>query len=140
MKKVANKSIWMTGNDFLLDTNIVSGWLKGEVSIAKNIAGANNVYIPVIVIGELYYGALYATQTRKNISDIQRISLICNVLAIDESTAFHYGEIKCALRKIGKPIPENDIWIAAIALQHSLTIVTRDKHFNEIQAISIKRW
>ena len=59
---------------------------------------------------------------------------------MDELTTLAYGTIKAALRKKGKPIPENDIWIAAIASQHNLTIVTRDKHFKEVDGLKIKKW
>lgn len=130
----------MTGNKFLLDTNIIAAWLKGEVSIAKKIDKAKEVHIPIIVVGELYYGALYSTHVQKNIRDIQSIISHYNVLPIDEETAIAYGNIKSALRKKGKLIPENDIWIASIAQRYQLTIVTRDKHFSEIESISLKNW
>lgn len=130
----------MTGNKFLLDTNIITAWLKGESVIADKIDRAKEVHIPIIVIGELYYGALYSTHVQKNISDIQSITDHYNVLPIDEAVTIAYGIIKAELRKKGKPIPENDIWIAAIAKRYHLTIVTRDKHFKEIESISIKNW
>ena len=137
---VVNKLTPMTGNKFLLDTNIISAWLKGESAIADKIDKAGEIHIPVIVIGELYYGALFSTQTEKNISDIQRITRHYNLLPTNEFTALVYGEIKATLRKKGKPIPENDIWIAAIARQHNFTIVTRDKHFSAIEGLKTKRW
>ena len=84
----------MTGNKFLLDTNIVTAWLKGEVSIADKIDKAKEVHIPIIVIGELYYGALYSTHVQKNIRDIQKITAHYNVLYIDETAAIVYGTIK----------------------------------------------
>jgi len=52
----------------------------------------------------------------------------------------HYGQIKSQLKSKGRPLPENDIWIAAIASQHSLKIITRDKHFNEIDSVSLEEW
>jgi tRNA(fMet)-specific endonuclease VapC len=61
-------------------------------------------------------------------------------LKVDEETTIAYGNIKAALRKKGKPIPENDIWIAAIAKRYELVVVTRDKHFKEIESINIKSW
>jgi tRNA(fMet)-specific endonuclease VapC len=61
-------------------------------------------------------------------------------LKVDEETSLAYGNIKAALRKKGKPIPENDIWIAAIAEQHKLIVITRDKHFKEIESIKLKSW
>ncbi|MBY0481736.1 MAG: type II toxin-antitoxin system VapC family toxin [Chitinophagaceae bacterium] len=130
----------MTGNKFLLDTNIIAAWLTGEASVADKIDGAKELHIPIIVIGELYYGALYSTHVQKNMKDIQKIIKYYNVLGIDEETTIVYGKIKAALRKKGKPIPENDIWIAAIAQRYKLTIVTRDKHFKEIDSISLKSW
>ena len=94
----------------------------------------------VIVIGELYYGAYYSTQKEKGVTDIQEIAGRYRLLPVQEDTALAYGKIKAALRKKGTPIPENDIWIAAIAIKHNLTVVTRDKHFDEIDGLKIKKW
>jgi len=62
------------------------------------------------------------------------------VLACDTETAREYGQIKNSLRAKGKPIPENDIWIAAIAIQYDLTLVTRDGHFTEIEGLATETW
>ena len=130
----------MIGNSFLLDTNIIIALLKGESVIAEKIDKASNVHIPVIVIGELYYGSLYSSNIEKNIKDIESLASRYNVLDIDEAVARSYGHIKTNLRKNGTPIPENDIWIAALAKRHELTLVTRDKHFKEVESISIENW
>ena len=130
----------MTGNKFLLDTNIITAWLKGETAIAERIDKAKGIFIPAIVLGELYYGAFYSTHIRKNIGNIQKIIDNYTILNIDNETAAIYGNLKASLRKKGKPIPENDIWIAAIAEQYKLIIVTRDKHFKEVEDITIRKW
>ena len=131
----------MTGNKYLLDTNIIAAWLKGEKGVTDKIAkDKRQIQIPVIVIGELYYGAMYSTHTQKNVEDIETIISNFDVLPIDVDTTIVYGEIKAALRKKGKPLPENDIWIAAIAQRYKLTIITRDKHFKEIESITVKSW
>ena len=130
----------MTGNRYILDTNIVSAWLKGEVVIADNIDSAESVFIPISVVGELYYGASFSTQVEKNTADIKNITSRYPILSLDEETTTVYGTIKANLRKKGKPIPENDIWIAAIAIQNDLILVTRDSHFNEIEEISLSAW
>lgn len=130
----------MTGNKFLLDTNIIAAWFNGEVKIADKIDKAKEVHIPIIAVGELYYGAAYSIQIEKNIKNIQSITNRYNVLQIDVETTKLYGAIKAVLRKKGKPIPENDIWIAAIAQRNQLTLVTRDKHFKEIESLSLKNW
>jgi len=75
----------MTGNKFLLDTNIIAAWLKGEKLVADQIDKAKKIHIPIIAIGELYYGALYSTRVEKNVSDIKRITSYYNVLLIDEA-------------------------------------------------------
>jgi tRNA(fMet)-specific endonuclease VapC len=83
----------MIGNNFLLDTNIITAWLKGEASVADKIDKAKGIHIPVIVLGELYYGALYSTQVEKNIKAIKSITSHYNVLQIDEETTIAYGTI-----------------------------------------------
>lgn len=130
----------MTGNKVLLDTNIISALLKGEPGIADKIDSTKSVFIPVIALGELYYGASYSKHVNKNTRNAQKIAQSYPLLLVDEETAVKYGSIKAALRKKGTPIPENDIWIAAIALQHDLTVITRDKHFKEVDGLSIQNW
>ena len=130
----------MIGNKFLLDTNIISALLKGEVAIADKIDKAKKVCIPIIVLGELYYGASYSAHTEKNINDIQKLTARYDVMLVDEETAVIYGNIKTSLRKKGKPIPENDIWIAAIAQCHNFIVATRDKHFKAIDDLMVKHW
>lgn len=130
----------MSGDKVLLDTNIISALLKGEKSIAENIEKSSLVYIPIIALGELYYGAGYSTHVQKNTNVVKKVASRFRLLLIDEDTTLEYGKIKSGLRKRGTPIPENDIWIAAIATHHKLTLVTRDKHFNEIAGLKIKTW
>jgi tRNA(fMet)-specific endonuclease VapC len=129
-----NKFMKMTGNNFLLDTNILTALFSGDSGIADKIDKANAVYIPVIAAGELYYGAAYSAQVKKNLKNLVLLTGRFEVLNINQETAQVYGTVKSMLRKKGRPIPENDIWIAAISL------VTQDKHFKEIDGLSIKYW
>ena len=130
----------MTGNSVLLDTNIISALLMGDVNVADNIDAAKEAFIPIIVIGELHYGAQYSANIQKNTNNINKLIERYGILKTDEQTAEVYGVLKASLRRKGKPIPENDIWIAAIAHQHGLTLVTRDKHFSEIDELKIIAW
>ena len=130
----------MTGNKFLLDTNIIVAWLNGDKSIADKIDKADLVFIPVIVSGELFYGAMHSSHVQKNFLKITTLIRSYPTLPIDEGTSIEYAKIKAELRIKGKPIPENDIWIAALANQHNLVLITRDKHFKEISDISLKKW
>lgn len=130
----------MIGNSVLLDTNIISALLTGDVAIADNIDAVQEAFIPVIVLGELHYGAQYSANIQKNTNNINKLIERYGILKADEQTAEVYGVLKASLRRKGKPIPENDIWIAAIAYQHDLTLITRDKHFSEIDELKIIAW
>lgn len=97
----------------------------------------DEVFISATVIGELYYGAYKSNDVVKHIDQVQAFINNCRLLEVDKTTANTYGNIKAKLAKKGKPIPENDIWIGAIALQHNLPLYTTDAHFKEIDGITL---
>ncbi len=124
----------------LLDTNIVIALFVDDSAVKENLAKTDEVFVPSIVIGELNYGARKSARSKENLARIDDFAESNMVLSCDAGTAQFYGEIKNALRVKGHPIPENDIWIAAIALQHGLTLITRDAHFSEIENLKILAW
>lgn len=124
----------------LLDTNIVIALFADESAVKENLARTDEIFVSSIMIGELYYGAHKSARSKENIARIDEFAQGNIVLACDAGTATFYGEIKNALRLKGHPIPENDIWIAAIALQHDLILVSRDAHFSEIEGLKILMW
>lgn len=131
----------MNGNNYLLDTNIVIGLFANEPTITEKINSIpDNIFIPSIVIGELFYGAEQSTRKNENLKKIEELAESSLILDCDVDTASLYGKIKNQLKLKGTPIPENDIWIASIAKQHQLTLVTRDKHFKNIEVIIIENW
>jgi tRNA(fMet)-specific endonuclease VapC len=97
--------------------------------VQEHLASAAEMFLPVIVFGELYYGSCKSTRVTENLLRIGEFATSNTILINDRDPAREYGEIKNALRVKGQPIPENDIWIAAIAKQHNLTLATRDAHF-----------
>ena len=101
---------------------------------------ATEIYIPSVVIGEMYYGAHKSSQTNKYLRRIEAFVSSNILLACDAVTAFHYGNIKEQLRQIGKPIPENDVWIAVIAKQYEIILVSRDEHFSFVEDLTIESW
>jgi tRNA(fMet)-specific endonuclease VapC len=125
---------------YLLDTNIIIDLLVNEEVVKTMLGEAEEAFVPSIAIGELYYGAEKSTHPEENVSRIEQFASITTVLGCDTQTARHYGQIKNMLRAKGRPIPENDLWIAAIARQHTLTLVTRDKHFGEIDGLPTVGW
>lgn len=130
----------MAGISFILDTNIIVAWLNGDERIAIKVDKATSVSIPSIVAGELFYGAFNSTQVQKNLQKIQSLLDNYPLVKCDMETALEYGRIKCELKKAGKPIPENDIWIAALATQYKLTLVTRDAHFKQVKQLKLNKW
>jgi len=130
----------MSGSKVLIDTNIVIGLFKGNPSVTASLERHQFVSIPFAVLGELYLGAYRSSNPIKHIKQVHDFLRKCDVLIADEETANNYALIKTALLNKGKPIPENDIWIAAIAKQYELSLITRDKHFNEIDGLSTENW
>jgi tRNA(fMet)-specific endonuclease VapC len=124
----------------LLDTNIVIGLLAGEAGIRDRLAMAEEVFLSSIVLGELFYGAYKSTHIKENLSRLDELAAESLMLSCDLITARHYGMMKNQLRQQGRPIPENDIWIGAIAQQHDLTLITRDAHFQDIPELRIEIW
>jgi tRNA(fMet)-specific endonuclease VapC len=130
----------MPGNNCLLDTNIVIEVFNGNTSIADRIDNYSDVYISTIALGELLVGMNRVTNKSKHTKKLTNFLKDCTVLYIDSTTADNYGIIFAKLYKKGKPIPTNDIWIAASAMQHDLTVITLDKHFNHIEGLSMENW
>ena len=101
---------------------------------------AQELYISAIVLGELYIGINRVSNKAKHLKKLSDFLQLCTVLEINDITAKHYGALVASLYKKGNPIPTNDIWIAATAIEHNLALVTRDKHFSQIEVIEIKAW
>jgi tRNA(fMet)-specific endonuclease VapC len=124
----------------LLDTNIVIALFAGEAAVEKRLSQTDAVFLPSIVLGELYFGARKSGKVEVNLTRIEDFAISNSVLTCDSETAKVYGLIKSILQAKGRPIPENDIWIAAVAQQHRLTLVTRDTHFDQIDDLNIETW
>lgn len=129
----------MTGSA-ILDTNAVIALFANEASIGQLLTGMTEVFVPVIVLGELYYGAKKSARASANVARIDAYAAGSAVLLCDLLTSQYSGQIKNVLRVKGQPIPENDIWIAALALQHNLPVATKDAHFSSVDGIAILAW
>jgi tRNA(fMet)-specific endonuclease VapC len=125
---------------YLLDTNIVIALFAKEKNILEELSKASETFIPSIVVGELYYGAYKSSHTDENITRITTFINSSTILPCDSETARFYGQVKSELKVKGKPIPENDIWISAIALQYDLTLAARDIHFKEVDKLKLITW
>src|SRR2546423_9954059 len=119
----------------LLDSNAVIAIFANEDSIRPYLLAADEVLVPSIVLGELYYGARRSARASANEARIDQFAASTPVLPCDTGTAREYGLVKERLRAKGRPIPENDVWIAAVAQQHGLTVLSRDQHLQEIDGL-----
>jgi tRNA(fMet)-specific endonuclease VapC len=124
----------------ILDTNAVSALLKGDPGLGEVLAAEERHHLPVVVIGEYRYG-LFRSRHRDHLQKLLQ-SLIREsiVLLIDETTAEAYSRVREELRRKGRPIPENDIWIAALARQYQQPVVSRDGHFDDVPDLRRLSW
>ena len=125
--------------EYLLDTNIVSAYIDKDANVVTQVR-ANNVFLSSIVLGELYFGAYKSGRVKLNLARVEVIERSLLLMECDSQTAKIYGNLKRELQRKGRPIPENDIWIAAIALQHDLILATRDAHFGAVDGLKLEIW
>ncbi|HXB74074.1 MAG TPA: type II toxin-antitoxin system VapC family toxin [Candidatus Acidoferrales bacterium] len=116
----------------MLDTNIVIALLSGEEAVLSKLDRAPEVFIPAIVLGELFFGAAKSGRSLENIAKVERFAADRSILPSDLPVAREYGRLRQHLRAKGRPISENDIWIAATEKYHELVLATRDQHFREV--------
>lgn len=117
-----------------LDTNAYRLVMEGDDKAVGLVRTAERLLMPVPVLAELRFGFLNGTKGRENEAHLVRFldRPRVAVLGCDEETAVRYAELKMQLKKQGTPIPINDVWIAALVLQHQATLFTRDSDFNHV--------
>ena len=125
-------------NGKLVDTNVIIRFFKGQTELFSLFDDMENLYISSITVGELMYGAELSKK-----SDFNRENYFCfckqmKVLYPDLEIAKSYGIIKASLKSKGKPIPENDIWIAATAIAGKLTLITADSDFKMVEGLQLE--
>jgi tRNA(fMet)-specific endonuclease VapC len=125
---------------YLLDTSVIIELIKGDASIVARVVPGTEIYLPYVAIGELYFGAYRSSRVRQNTTQIVSLTLDNTLVFSGMETARQYGLIRADLAGKGRSIPDNDVWIAAIALEHNLVLVTRDAHFGNVENLSIERW
>ena len=124
----------------ILDTNGLSALAEGEPGLEPFLRRAAQVAIPVIVLGEYRYGI---SQSRNHIHYEQWLAEYLpsfRILDVDERTTISYSAVRGELNKAGTPIPSNDVWIAALCRQHSLPLLSRDRHFDAVSGIIRLDW
>ncbi|MFP4355498.1 MAG: type II toxin-antitoxin system VapC family toxin [Phycisphaerae bacterium] len=125
--------------DILLDTNAYSHLLRGDEGVQEFSGNAENVFLSVIVLGELYAGFQRGSKRQRNLETLKRFlqKPQVHVLELTERIAERFGQIHAYLRRIGKPIPTNDLWIASQTMNQNATLVTYDRHFLNVPELAI---
>lgn len=108
-------------NGFALDTNIVSAHLRGDAQVGARIKEHARLYLPVTVMGELFYGAYHTEHREKQLQHVRFFLPLAQTVHLDDEIAERYGMVKARLAKMGSMIPENDCWIAATCLVHDFS-------------------
>lgn len=124
----------------ILDTNALSAAADGEAGVLEMVAGAQRIAVPVIVLGEYRLGIIQSRRRPEYEQWLRDWIGAVTVLNIDEGTTYQYANIGLELKKVGKPIPSNDLWIAALCRQHSLPVLSRDRHFDFVTGITRLEW
>ncbi len=117
-----------------LDTNRLTDLFQGDAALAKWLATCEEVWIPLFVLAEIKAGFYGGAQQHRNEILLQRLltKATVGVLFPGRETAEHYARLFVQLKRAGTPVPDNDLWIAALALEHDLLLITRDQHFQRI--------
>jgi len=124
----------------LLDTNIVIALLQGDDTVLSNLDQAPEVFIPAVALGELFFRAAKSGRPSENIAKVEQFATGRAIVSCDLGVAREYGRLTQLLKEKGRPLPENDIWIAAMAKHHGMVLVTRDCHFREVADLHIADW
>ena len=117
-----------------LDTNRLTDLFQGDSALAGRLATCDEVWIPLIVLGEIMAGFYGGSQQQRNEILLRKLlaKSTVSVLLPGRGTAEQYARVFVQLKRAGTPVPDNDLWIAALALEHDLVLITRDRHFEKI--------
>ena len=119
----------------ILDTNALSAWAEGEPAVEAPLRDARQLVIPAVVLGEYYFGIRQSRHRRRYEDWLRRYLPLIAVAATNHATATVYADIRLELKRAGSPIPSNDAWIAAVARQHALPVLSNDAHFDAVAGI-----
>lgn len=124
----------------ILDTNGLSAMADGDQRLEPILMSAPELAIPVIVLGEYRYGIAGSRIRIRYEKWLLEALSACRVLRIEEATASEYALIRAELKRVGQPIPSNDAWIAALARQHAMPVISRDEHFDLVPQVRRVAW
>lgn len=124
----------------ILDTNALWAFADGQPSVRRAIESEIDLALPVIVLGEYFFGVRQSRHRIRYEEWLKAHLAAFVVLEVERDTASRYAEIRSELKSVGRPIPSNDIWIAALARQHGCGLASRDRHFEAVRGLRLIEW
>ncbi|HEV2279300.1 MAG TPA: type II toxin-antitoxin system VapC family toxin [Acidobacteriaceae bacterium] len=124
----------------ILDTNALSAVADNQPAAVRIFSEARSIELPVIVLGEYRFGIAHSRRRSEYEKWLDELIAATRVLPVEAETSAHYARIRAELKKAGQPIPSNDLWIAALARQHRLPLMTLDRHFDAVQGLKRMGW
>ncbi|MEO5763440.1 MAG: type II toxin-antitoxin system VapC family toxin [Vicinamibacteria bacterium] len=126
--------------EIALDTNALSSFAEGDENLGNVLMPFRSLVLPAPVLGEYRYGLLGSKKKSRLSEWLDELLSDARVLEIKEPTTDFYARVRHQLRTAGTPIPENDVWIAALAIEHRLPLASRDKHFKVVKGLEVLTW
>ena len=124
-------------SSLILDTSVIIDAFRGNDLIRQQLDSAGVLYLPSIVVGELHRGLYKSQKADEGRAKIARLQSVSIGLDVDAHTGEYFAVVDSTLAQKGRPIPDNDVWIAALALQHRLRLFTKDNHFKEVDGLEL---
>jgi predicted nucleic acid-binding protein len=124
----------------IVDTNALSAFIDGDPAVGEVLRRQSRAAVPAIVLGEFRYGINESRHRRAYESWLDAYLGEFELLFVTDETAVAYAEVRVAVRRSGRPIPSNDAWIAALAVEHRLPVLSRDQHFDGIAGVTRSGW
>ena len=119
----------------ILDTNALSAWVEGLATVEAAFRSADMLIVPTVVLGEYYFGIRQSRHRSRYEEWLRRYLPLADIAAVTSATADAYADIRLELKRLGRPIPPNDAWIAALARQHALPVLSNDTHFDVVDGV-----
>ena len=119
----------------ILDTNALSAWAEGHAAVESPLRVAQRLVVPSVVLGEYYFGIRQSRHRSRYEDWLARYLPLTEIALVTSATADAYADIRLELRRRGTPIPPNDVWIAALARQHGLALLSNDGHFDTVDGV-----
>jgi predicted nucleic acid-binding protein len=124
----------------ILDTNALSAVADNQSAAVRFFRDAASIELPAIVLGEYRFGIAQSRRRKEYEKWLEELVAATRVLSVDEQTSGHYAQVRSELKKAAKPIPSNDLWIAALARQHRLPLMSLDGHFDAVNGLKRIGW